>query len=78
MKILMTPIEVLTHFENGTLYPLRLKLDGETIKIKQILSVTEERLAGNKMQIFRCQCAIAGVLKPYEIKFEVGTCKWFL
>jgi len=36
MKILSTLIEVLTHFENdGTPHPLRLKLNGETIKIDQ-------------------------------------------
>jgi len=78
MKIQMTPIEVLTHFENGTLYPLRLKFDGQTIKIQQILSITEEKLAGNKMLCFKCQSGIGGVLKPFDLKFEVGTSKWFM
>jgi len=79
MKILSTPIEVLAHFEeNGTPHPLRLKLNGETIKIEQVVSVTEEKLAGNRILIFRCQSEIKGELKPFEIKYELGTCKWFL
>jgi len=78
MKTKMTPVEVLAWFENGKPHPLRFKFDGETIKIDQVLSVTEEKLAGNKMLYFRCQSEIDGVLKPFEIKFEVNTCKWFL
>ena len=79
MKILMTPITVLAHFEeDGTPHPLRFKLNDDAIRIEQVVSVTEEKLAGNKMLCFRCQSEIDGVLKPYEIKFEVVTCKWFL
>ena len=78
MKILMIPIEVIAHFENGKVHPLRLKLEGDTTKIDQVLSVTEEMSAGNKMLQFRCQSEIDGELRPFEIKFELGTCKWFL
>ncbi|WP_298202082.1 hypothetical protein [Desulfosporosinus sp.] len=78
MKILMKPIEVLAWFENGTPHPLRFKLDGKEIKIEQVVSMTEEKLAGNKMLYFRCQSEINGELKPFEIKFELNTCKWFL
>ena len=41
-------------------------------------SVTEERIAGNKRLIFRYQSEIKGKLRPFEIKFELGTFKWFL
>ena len=79
MKTQMTPIEVIAHFKNdGTIHPLRLKLNDDTIRIEQVVSVTEDRLAGNKMLCFRCQSEFDGVLKPFEIKFEVQTCKWFL
>ena len=79
MKILSTPIEILAHFEtDGTPHPLRLKHNGETIKIEQVLSVTEEKLAGNRMLCFRCQSEIKGELRPFEIKYEIGTCKWYL
>ena len=79
MKTRIAPIEVLAHFDLiGTPHPLRLKLNGETIKIEQVVSMTEEKLAGNRMLIFRCQSEIKGELKPFEIKYELGTCKWFL
>ena len=79
MKTLSTPITVLAHFEtDGTPHPLRYKLADKEIKIEQVLSVTEEKLAGNRMLIFRCQSEIKGELKPFEIKFELGTCKWYL
>ena len=79
MKILMTPIKVLAHFEeNGTPHPLRFKLADRELKIELVLSMTEENLAGNKMLCFRCQSEIDGAMKLFEIKFELGTCKWFL
>jgi len=79
MKIHSTPITVLAHFEtDGTPHPIRFTLNGIETRIEQVLSVTEEKLAGNKMLYFRCQSEIGGVLKPFEIKFELGTCKWYL
>ena len=78
MKIQMNPITVLAHFEtDGTPHPIRFKLNDQEIRI-QVLSVAEEKLAGNKMLCFQCQSEIDGELKPFEIKFELGTCKWFL
>ena len=50
----MTPIEVLAHFENGTPHPIRFKLADKTLKIEQVISVTEEKIAGNRMLCFRC------------------------
>jgi len=79
MKTLMTPIEVIAHFDiDGKLRPLRLKLEGEVVRIDQVVSMTEEKLAGNRMMCFKCQSEIDGVLTPFEIKYELGTCKWFL
>jgi hypothetical protein len=79
MKILSTPITVLAHFDNdGTPHPIRFKLADKEIKIEQVVSVTEEKQAGNKMMVFRCQSEIGGELKPFENKFELGTCKWYL
>ncbi len=79
MKILSTPITVLAHFDNdGTPHPIHFKLADKEIKIEQVVSVTEEKQAGNKMMVFRCQSEIGGELKPFEIKFELGTCKWYL
>jgi hypothetical protein len=79
MKILATPIEVLAYYDlTGKLKPLRYKLNDETIKIEQVVSVTEEKLAGNRMLVYRCQSEIKGELRPFELKYELNTCKWML
>lgn len=79
MKTLSTPISVLAHFEtDGTPHPLRFKLNDKELKIEQVISVSEEMLAGNRMLIFRCQSEIRGELRPFEIKYEIGTCRWYL
>lgn len=79
MKILSTPIEVLAWFElNGKPHPVRMKLDGKEIKIDQVISMTEEKLAGNWTLLFKCQSEIDGELKPFELKYEPNTCKRYL
>lgn len=40
--------------ENGTLHPIRFKLADKEVKIEQVVSVVEEKIAGNKMLCFRC------------------------
>jgi len=77
MKILSTPIEVLAWFENGTPHPIRFKLNNKEIKIEQVISVTEERLAGNKMLIFRYKRDRRSA-EAIRTKFELTTCKDFL
>ncbi|MCO1604530.1 hypothetical protein [Desulfosporosinus nitroreducens] len=78
MKIIAASIEALAWFENDKPHPLRFKLNGKEFKIEQVIHGAEEKLAGNRMLIFRCQSEINGELRPYEIKYELNTCKWFL
>jgi len=79
MKILSTPIEVLAHFDqSGKPRPYRLTLNGKELKIEQVTSMTEEKLAGNRMLIFRCQSEVDGVSKVFELKYELQTCRWSL
>ncbi len=81
MKILMLPIEMLVKFTgSGKLTPLRFKVPGKSgiIKVDRILEQSEERLAGNRMLIFRCASIDRGLEKPFELKYEIGTCRWFL
>ncbi|WP_242833062.1 hypothetical protein [Desulfosporosinus acidiphilus] len=78
-KILAKPIEVIAWFElNGRPHPSRFKLDDKEIKIEQVFSVSQEKLAGNPMFVFKCQSKINGELRPFEIKYELNTCKWML
>ncbi|WP_407310455.1 hypothetical protein [Desulfosporosinus sp. SB140] len=79
MKILAKPISVLAYFKaDGTPQPLRMTLNDKELKIEQVISVTEEKLAGNRMLVFRCQSEINGELRPFELKYELNTCKWML
>lgn len=84
MKICMLPIESIAWFtEEGTPHPLKYRILTEdktykTIKVSKILFRTEEKIAGNRMLLFRCQGEVNSVLKIFELKYELSTCRWFL
>lgn len=84
MKVLAKPIEMVCWFEkSGMPHPVRFKVtkDDESnavIKIDRIISVDKERLAGNDMMVFKCQSVINNTAKIFELKYELGTCKWML
>lgn len=84
MKVLARPIEMVCWFEkSGMPHPVRFKItkDDESntvIKIDKIISVDKERLAGNDMMVFKCQSVINNTAKIFELKYELGTCKWML
>lgn len=84
MKVVMKPIDMIAAFDHeGNLQPIRYRIKQEvdsyiTIKIDKILVRREEKWAGNKMLLFTCQSDFHGILKIYEIKYEIQTCKWFL
>lgn len=84
MKVYMRQIKMIAWFaENGILTPLKFQIKGDgsesmTIKVDNITERNEEKLAGNKMMIYRCQSEIEGIEKQYELKYEVSTCKWYL
>lgn len=67
---------------DGIPNPIRYKLtcdDSSTVvKIDRIITRSEEKLAGNRMLIFRCQSEVNGFLKLFELKYELNTCKWYL
>lgn len=64
--------------KDGVPNPVRYKLDNQVIKVEQVILRSEEKLAGNRMIIFRCQSEINGELRLFELKYELQTCKWFL
>ncbi|KUO65582.1 MAG: hypothetical protein APF84_14775 [Gracilibacter sp. BRH_c7a] len=84
MKIYMQPIESMVWFNReGIPHPLRYRILTEddaykTIKINHVLFREEEKVAGNRMLLFRCQGEINGVLKVFELKYELSTCRWYL
>ena len=79
MKILMHPIEMIAWFDlNGIPRPIRFRIDGQVQRVDLVINIAEEKMAGNRMKIYRCQSEINGTVKPFELKYELQTCKWFL
>ncbi|HEY5563647.1 MAG TPA: hypothetical protein VIK72_18145 [Clostridiaceae bacterium] len=84
MKILALPIEMISYTDNrGNIKPIRfrLQLDNEpmqVIKIDKVIVKDTEKFAGNIMIVYKCQSLIENIEKRYELKYEVGTCKWML
>lgn len=83
MKVVARPITVYSWTDpQGKIHPEKLKLeDKDEIKelnIDKVVTITKEKLAGNPMLVFSCQSVMRGVLRPYELKYELNTCKWML
>jgi hypothetical protein len=83
MKVLAKPIEVVAWFDTkGEVHPTRFRINIEdeekVIKIGRVKKRGLEKLAGNHMVVFTCESEINGVVKSYEIKYEMSTCKWLL
>lgn len=79
MKVIMKPIELVAKFDlAGNPQPVRFLYDNKVIDVEQVLEVTREKLAGNRMLIFSCQSEIDGELTRYDLKYELQTYKWFL
>lgn len=63
--------------------PLRYRITAEdstkiVIKVEKILFREEEKLAGNRMVIYRCESTINQMQRIFELKYEIATCKWYL
>lgn len=67
---------------DGSPVPLRYRIKennkASVINVANVLSIFEEKLAGNKMFRYHCQSDINGKVKDFELKFECSTCRWFL
>ena len=80
----MKPIEMIAWFtKDGYPIPLRYRLADEdekniVIKVNKILFKEEEKIAGNRMILYRCESIINNTIKIFELKYEIATCKWFL
>lgn len=84
MKVLALPIEMVSYTDNkGGINPIRFRLqvDNEpmqVIKIDKVITKGVEKFAGNIMIVYKCQSLIDDVIKLFEIKYEIATCKWIL
>lgn len=80
----MQPVEMIAWFNlEGIPNPIRYKIASSdaskvVVKVDRIVTRSEEKLAGNRMIIFRCQSEVSGQLRVYKLKYELNTCKWYL
>lgn len=69
------PVGVLAYYrQDGTIEPIRFRYNNKEYRCGQLLSVTENKFAGNPMVIFRFQKG----QKDYELRFEKNTGKWYI
>lgn len=84
MKVVKKEIDVLCWFDQqGYPNPIRFRLIDESgqslvIKIDKVLTREFEKLAGNKMFVFTCQCSVRDTLRIVVLKYEMDNCKWLL
>ena len=84
MKILALPIEMVSYTDKqGSIKPIRFRMQVEdepmqVIKIDKVIVKETEKLAGNIMIVFKCQSLIDNVMKLFEIRYEISTCRWIL
>ncbi len=79
MKVVMAPIEMIAWFDiPGTPRPIRFRHEGKVVKVEMIIRISEEKLAGNRMKVYECQSEVHGLMKQFQLKYELSSCKWFL
>lgn len=84
MKVLAKPIEMVSWTDkSGEINPVRFRISNDdasetVIKIDRVITRDTEKLNGNIMYIYKCQSSMNGILKLFEVKYEISTCKWIL
>jgi hypothetical protein len=84
MKIVAKAIEVVSWTNtDGKINPIRFRISNDdksisVIKVDKVITIDKEKFAGNNMLVFKCQGIIKGSERLYELKYELGTCKWIL
>ena len=84
MKVLALPIEMVSYTDNkGDIKPIRFRIQIgdepiQVIKIDKVIVKETEKLAGNIMIVYKCQSLIDDTIKLFELKYELGTCRWIL
>lgn len=68
---------------DGKPIPLKFKFvtaekDLITVKVDRITKRDLNFYAGNRMFVYYCESVEDNVTKPYELRYEIDTCKWFL
>lgn len=84
MKLIMKNVDMICiSTKDGVISPIKFRMTDKRgdiiiVKIDLILERSEQRIAGNRMLIYKVQSVIANMEKVYEMKYEIATCKWYL
>ncbi len=84
MKLLRKPIEVIAIFDiEGNPTPIKFRFldEGEevlVVKVDKVLKKDIDKFAGNRMIKYTCESCIRGEAKPFELRYEVDSCRWYL
>jgi len=84
MKTLRKPVEAIVLFDlEGNAMPIKFRYldDAEelvTVKVDKIIKKDIDKFAGNRMIKFTCQAQVGNQLKPFELRFEIDTSRWFI
>lgn len=84
MKVLMRSVDMICcTSKDGIITPIKFRIaddekEYKIIRIDKILTRDEEKLAGNRMLVFKVQSIINNCEWLFEMKYEFSTCKWFL
>lgn len=84
MKRLRKPVEAIVLFDpKGNPVPIKFRYfdDAEelvTIRVDKITKRDVDKFAGNRMLKFTCQTLIGNQIKPFELRFEIDTSRWYL
>ncbi|MFA5638022.1 MAG: hypothetical protein WCY49_00905 [Anaerovoracaceae bacterium] len=84
MKILAEPIDALVFFHKGKIpTPYKFKYvtvpgERETVYVDKILEVDEQKIAGIRSFVYKCQSIIGEEIKRYELKYIIEEYRWEL
>lgn len=82
MKVIVKPIEMICLSNENGITPLRFRIQEDkkykVVKVEKVLNKRLEKLCGNLMWIFDCQSTIDNAERLFQLKYDIGNCKWIL
>ena len=84
MKVLMKTVDMICiNTKEGELTPVKFRMtdnagDNHVVRIDKVIDKKEEKLAGNRMIVFKVQSNVFNREIVYEMKYEISTCKWYI
>lgn len=83
MKVVVNKIEMIAHFkDDGKINPIKFRIKEEdsynVIKIKKVIKVDEQKIAGEKIKMYTCTAVINNTEKIFELRFNIKNCEWYL